>query len=406
MPPDGGPQALDVVKGHDDVAFARFVPSMTQLLGVQIAHGISSESRVLASLLAERGDRYDAVLLVHEPLDLADDTRERLGAMAKVATVAVDTGWRPNPRRSRVSWRRARVALTYLQRMTTSTDQARALAPDVVYSSQQHYDCRTASRIARTLAVPQIIHLHYNVGPWLRRSVVERVRTTDHVVTVSDFVRRQVLAQGVHEERVTTIRNALRPFPSADPATVAGIRAALGTENCFAFGMVGRLDPSKGHLDAITALERCDRDDIKLVIVGSGHIEDRVRRRAAASPLADRIVFTGQRRDVPDLLASFDAFVHPATEDPCPLAVLEAMAAGRGVLAYADGGLPEMIVDGESGALVPHRDIRSLAAAMAAFRDDAAQTARFGLAARQRLSEEFRPADAGARFAELVVAMT
>jgi glycosyltransferase involved in cell wall biosynthesis len=378
---------------------------MTRLLGVQVAHGVSSESRVLASLLAERNDRYEAVLLVHQPLDVPDDTRVRLGALAAAPTVPVDTGWRPNRSRNRVSLRRANVALTYLRRMAASTEHARTLQPDLVYSSQQHYDCRTASRIARSLAVPQIVHLHYNVGPWLRRAVVERLRTTDHVVTVSDFVRRQVLAQGVHESKVTTIRNAMHPFAAADPDAVAQLRSALGLDGSFAFGMVGRLDPSKGHLDAIAALERSERDDVKLVIVGTGRIEDRIRRRAAGSPVSDRIIFTGQRRDVPELLASFDAFVHPATDDPCPLAVLEAMAAGRGVLAYADGGLPEMIDDGESGVLVPHRDVRGLAAAMARLRDDPQQTERFGAAARRRLADEFRPEDAGTAFADLVVSM-
>ncbi len=108
---------------------------------------------------------------------------------------------------------------------------------------------------------------------------------------------------------------------------------------------------------------------------------------------------------MPDLLASFDAFLHPASEDPCPLAVLEAMAAGRGVLAYADGGLPEMVVPGESGQLVAHGDIRSLAAAMAAFRDDPGLVEGYGAAARERLATDFRPAVAGTAFADLVVSM-
>lgn len=377
---------------------------MTRLLGVQISHGLSSENRVFASLLAERNDQYDTVILVHESVNGSDDTRVRLGEMAHSSTVPIDTGWRPNPARNRLNPSRAKVALTYVRRIPASQAVARDLRPDVVYSSQQHYDCRTATCIARSLGVPQIIHLHYNIGPTLRRPVIDRLRTTNHVVTVSDFIRRQVLTHGVPESKVTTIRNTMRPFPDADPERVAAIRRSLGLEGSFTFAMVGRLDESKGHLDAIAALERADRDDIKLVIVGSGRIDDVVRRRAAESSTAHRIVFTGQRPDVPEVLASVDALLHPATQDPCPLAVLEAMAAGRPVVGYDDGGVPEEVVHGETGVLVPHQDVRGLAAAIAELRDDPSRSVRMGFAGRDRLVAEFRPEDAGARFADLVVA--
>ncbi len=114
---------------------------------------------------------------------------------------------------------------------------------------------------------------------------------------------------------------------------------------------------------------------------------------------------TGQRSDVPELLSVFDALVHPATQDPCPLAVLEAMAAALPVVAYADGGVPELVEAGTSGLLVAHGDVGALADAMLALREDAAMGRELGATAARRVAMNFAPVDAGARFADLVTSI-
>jgi glycosyltransferase involved in cell wall biosynthesis len=380
---------------------------MTRLLGVHIAHGFSSETRVFASLLAERDSRYESCVLMHED-DGEHGDIDRFVAIAQTDVATIDTGWRPNRTGHRFSAGRARIALTYLRRIDSSIAVGGKFDPDVVYSSQQHYDCRTATRMASALGVPQIIHLHYIIGPWLRRTVVERLRTANHVVAVSDYIRDQAIDHGVAPDRVTTIRNTVPRFEAPDAAAVEAVRRAQGIPaDAFVYGMVGRLDPSKGHMDAIAAFDRVAAADhgVWLVIAGTGRHESRIRSAARRAVAANRIAFLGQRSDVPDILAAMDAFVHPATADPCPLAVLEAMAAGLPIIAYADGGVPELIEGGSSGFLAPLGDIKDLGGLMGLVRRDPDTARKFAAAAAARVASDFTPEHAGAAFAEVVTAV-
>lgn len=376
---------------------------MTKLLGVIVANGLSSENRVFATLLGARSCRYDAHVLMHE--HGSDRLADWFGELSGSPTTAHDMGWRSSPYLRRGNPMRLRVALRYVRGIEALTADARGYAPDVVYSSQQHVDCRAASRISDSLGVPQVIHLHYNVGSWLRRVVLDRLETAAHVVAVSDFVRGQALAHGVPDDRVTTIRNAVAPFGPADPVRSAALRDELGLPaDVFTFGMVSRVDKFKGHLDAIDAFEHVAKQhrDTRLVIVGSGRIEGQVRAHVERSAVRDQIVLTGFRTDVPDLLGLFDTLVHPAIEDPCPLAVLEAMAAGLPVVAYDDGGVPELVEDGVTGTLVERRRIGPLVQAMGERCADPDGSRRVGEAGRARLAAHFTPEQAGQRFAEIV----
>jgi glycosyltransferase involved in cell wall biosynthesis len=90
-----------------------------------------------------------------------------------------------------------------------------------------------------------------------------------------------------------------------------------------------------------------------------------MRQLAAASGLAGRVHFLGQREDIPDLLAALDIFVLPSQREGVSLALLEAMAAGLPVIVSRVGGLPEVVTDGETGLLIPPQDPEALAAALA-----------------------------------------
>ena len=254
---------------------------MTRLLGIAVVGGLSSENRVFARLLAERAQRYESLVVIQDQGTGESGFAHQFAGLADSPTVPIDTGWRPNtsPRRGHPG--RVLVKLRYRQRLDRVVRAADRFQPHTVYSSQQHYDCRAASKVARSLDVPQIVHLHYTVGPWLRQSVLERLRTTDRVVAVSEFVRQQAIRHGVPEHRVTTIRNTVPAYERPDAEKTRKLRGELGVaDDQFVFGLVGRLDPGKGHLDAITAFERVarQRGDVSLVLVGTGRIESEIPR--------------------------------------------------------------------------------------------------------------------------------
>lgn len=282
---------------------------------------------------------------------------------------------------------------------------ARAYDPDIIYSSQQRWECLAGTYIARRLGKPQIIHLHYTIGPWLHRHPLQRLLSCDHVVTVSDFIRGQALRHGIPAERVTTIRNPVSPFPPPSPGARGSVRTELDVPaDVPLIGIVARLDPLKGQDDTIAAFAKIAAASpaARLIIVGDGPTRAALAAQAAETGLSDRIIFTGRRPDVPRILAALDVFVHPSRHEPFGLAVAEASAAGLPVIAYAEGGMSEIVVDGETGLLAPPGDIDTLATNLAELLQKPDTARGMGAAGRQRIAANFRPEDAGREFAAIL----
>ena len=131
---------------------------------------------------------------------------------------------------------------------------------------------------------------------------------------------------------------------------------------------------------------------MRLLLVGDDPFgAGRTKAEAIARELAlgERAVFAGIRRDVPQLLAASDAFVMPSLWEGLGLVFLEAMATGLPVLSTRVSAVPEVVVEGETGLLVPPSDAGALAAAMRAIASDAALRARLGSAGRARVRERF-----------------
>ena len=145
----------------------------------------------------------------------------------------------------------------------------------------------------------------------------------------------------------------------------AGLRSC-GPDGVPLIGVVGRLHPAKGHVDLIAAIGEL-RDQgvmLKCLIIGSGDIRAELEQEVRRLNLEDRIVFTGQRKDVPRLLAGLDVIAMPSRWEGLPLALLEAMAMSRPIVATRVSGIPDVIKDGENGLLVPAAQPKEFAAAL------------------------------------------
>jgi glycosyltransferase involved in cell wall biosynthesis len=110
---------------------------------------------------------------------------------------------------------------------------------------------------------------------------------------------------------------------------------------------------------------------------------DELKKRAVEQGVADRVLFTGLRSDVPALLAAADVSVMPSLSEALSNVLLESMAAGAPTVATRVGGTPEALTDGETGLLVPPGQVQPLAAAISRLLDDKALAAHLGRAARQ-----------------------
>ncbi len=148
-----------------------------------------------------------------------------------------------------------------------------------------------------------------------------------------------------------------------------------------------RLDEQKGHPVLLRAATEVP--EAVFAFAGEGPERASLEAQAAELGVADRVLFLGQRADIPDLLASTDVFALPSLYEGSSLAVLEAMAAGRAVVSSAIGGTDELIDDGESGLLVPPGDAKALAAALRRLLSDTALRASLSHRARERVERDF-----------------
>jgi glycosyltransferase involved in cell wall biosynthesis len=251
--------------------------------------------------------------------------------------------------------------------------------------------CHLAGQVAR---IPQVVHVYSSYGsarPY-RKHWLGRAR---HVIAPSadslELARRAVggFRQDAHARVVYNGMDVPRIAAQAEAATPL---TDLGAGPLV--GMVGNLDWRKnpGLLVEATSAIRASVPGIRVALIGAfpdADSEGRVRARIAALGLGDTVVVTGFLPNPFPLVRRLDVLVHPALRDPFPLALLEGMALGRPIVASAVGGIPEMLVDGESGLLVPPDDAGALAAAVVTLLCDDARRRALGAAAFARLETEF-----------------
>lgn len=252
------------------------------------------------------------------------------------------------------------------------------------------------ARVRRRIHTKHGANIYGTRGLWAARAAV---RALHAVVAVSpqtaEVARRK---ERVPEGRLHVVPNGipLSPFGHRAADCRARIRRELGIGmDAFVIGSVGRLAKEKDYPALVAAIGGCLSERVRLVLVGEGDARGEIE--AAISPeLAAHVTLTGERRDVPALLASFDLFVLASRTEGLPLAVPEAMASSLPIVATAVGGLPS-VVTGECGVLVPPRDPQALRSAIESFVRDPAKARVMGQAARREAFEHFsveRMADA------------
>jgi glycosyltransferase involved in cell wall biosynthesis len=249
---------------------------------------------------------------------------------------------------------------------------------------------------AALLRVPLIVDHWHGFSRFSRkRRLICRLlgRVTDLSLAVSQGVKDYLIEQiGLDPDRIRVVRNGVDLARINRHRPRDQVRRDLGLADATrALGLVARLDHwGKGHREFFTALAVLkDRYPVEALIIGGGRREAEMLQLAAEMGLAGRVHFLGQRDDVPDLLAALDVFVLPSHSEGVSLALLEAMAAGLPVLASRVGGLPEVVIDGDNGLLIPPQDPEALAAALARLLDDPAWAQKLGANARRQVAEHY-----------------
>jgi glycosyltransferase involved in cell wall biosynthesis len=256
---------------------------------------------------------------------------------------------------------------------------------------------RIAARWAR---VPVVLTCEMAADQWkgrTERAIDRRLAAwTDRVVgnsqAVVDFYRDAV---GIPASKLCRIDSGIGPAPALDAVGI-GVREELGIAPGVPLVVfAGRLARQKGVdvlLDALDLLQHI-RPDLTTLIAGDGPERARLEERARAfTLLGGRTRFLGHREDVPRLMAAADVVVLPSRYEGLPNVLLEAMQLGKPVVATAAPGSAEVIVDRETGRLVPVDESNSLARAIRDLVDDPAEAQRLGEAGQRRVAAVY-PAD-------------
>jgi glycosyltransferase involved in cell wall biosynthesis len=268
-----------------------------------------------------------------------------------------------------------------------------AIKPDVLHTHLLKADALGAIAGRFGGARVTVSSKHNDEAPLLRRhiSIAHGLlsRLDDRVIVLSDYVGRYAMQVGrVPPHKMRRVYYGIdldRPIALA-PSAVRALRRDLDLPPEGPFLLcVGRLDPQKGHLTLLESMSLVLRDEpaARLVLVGGaqqaspGYVAQ-LRTRAAGPDLAGKVSFAGERTDVPRLMAACDLFVLASEWEGFGLVLVEAMAAGKPIVATHVSGIPEVVLHGESGILVPPHDPTKFAAAVLELLADNAERDRLG----------------------------
>lgn len=216
---------------------------------------------------------------------------------------------------------------------------------------------------------------------------------SNHIVTESNCERVRLEGGGAKREKITVINNSVDMYKFSRDNSKAVLRDEYGLDSSIvAFGLVARLSPEKRHADYIEAAKILYKKNknTRFFIIGDGPTMKEMRKRAEGH---DFIIFTGMRRDIPDVLRSLDCFVLPSEVESLPLSIREAMSMELPVVVADVGGNREVVAEGITGILVhPHNPV-ALAKAMETIAEDSQLRQNMGKKARRFCADRFDARD-------------
>jgi len=204
-------------------------------------------------------------------------------------------------------------------------------------------------------------------------SALKYRRGADLYLAVSNGVRVVLLAGGIAPEHIRLVHDGIDLGKFAALRDPGYLREEFSLQpGTRVVGNIAALAPHKSQVDLLHAAKTVcgEHADVRFFIVGEGPLENRLKRLSAELGLEDRVVFTGFREDVLELLSIFDVFVMSSYLEGLGTSILDAQAAGIPVVATRTGGIVDVVEDGRTGLLVPPRSPDQLASAITRMMED------------------------------------
>lgn len=291
----------------------------------------------------------------------------------------------------------ARDILRVLRAFTGLTQLLKTERPVIIHAYMFHAHI-LAAFAARAARAPCLINGLHNTGkflPGFAARILEGAanRLTDITLACSNVVAESARRRmHIPPERLRIIHNGVEIPPILDSSERKVGREALGLKTAEpTLICVANFHAYKGHSHLLRALHSVREAEprVQLLLLGDGPLAKALEVLASKYSLTDCIHFLGHRRDVTRMLQLADIFVLASEREAFPVCILESMAAGRPVVATEVGGIPEAVVHGETGLLVPPGDSGALAEAILTLLRDPARAQAMGWAGRDRAIKAF-----------------
>lgn len=269
---------------------------------------------------------------------------------------------------------------------------------DVLHSTGYKADWHAVLAAKQGTLFPVVSTVHGWLFRWNLKELVfqalnlRALRRFSRVIVLCGFYERYLRRHGLTPLQLAQIPTGVRADDLAPRAEACRLWEANG--EIFTFGLLGRLSSEKNHAMLLRAAVRLARDlgtsprSWRILIAGDGPLRGKLEARIARLGLADRVELAGWMES-PEFFRRAHVLVQCSRVENQPLSVMEAMAWMRPVLATRVGGLPELVVDGETGRLVRNGGARALAAAMKEYLAAPEKARADGLRARERLEVDF-----------------
>ena len=268
------------------------------------------------------------------------------------------------------------------------------LRPEVI----QAHDAKGVAMVAlaRSLArlnpQPKFV-MSRRVDFHIRRNAFSRWKyaQVDRFLCASEAIRLMLIGDGVSPEQTATVHEGIDIRKVTSCRSLDLHKELELPKGVPIVGNVAALVPHKGQqfLIEAAAMVITQIPNVRFVILGAGELEGQLRKQIAKLKVDRHVLLAGFRPDVLSLQKSFDLFVLSSITEGLGTTLLDAMALGRPIIATKTGGIPEVIIDGKTGLLVPPRDAQSLASAIVALLRDPERRARLGTEANRRAKEKF-----------------
>lgn len=323
--------------------------------------------------------RYNPIVICPQPGSLVDNLRKE-----NVPTIIIKLP----------SWRKFKSILSRYSSLRKLIDIARLNHIQLIHANTiwiNHY----AQKVGKRLGIPVICHLRDIISKGQVRKY--NLHKVDFIIPISDAVSKPLLESNIDRSRIRRVYNGV------DIARFSQGKKVISTEG-YLIGIVGQLNPRshwKGQREFIrSAAEVCkQRDDVYFAVVGGddtppdhpehGSYIRELEELSVELGIREKVIFTGQRDDMPDVMASLDILVSASYAEPFGRVIIEAMASGKPVIATSAGGVPEIVQDGITGILVPPKDCKSLANAMLKLLQDKELMKKMGNEGKKRAHELF-----------------